>query len=559
MGHELFTRHQGLLEGAVQAIRTRGYWSPFPEMPSPKVYGENALAEGKAAALAYHDREFPLHDQGGIERWVATERSPYGVALAPKYPVIAPEQLVAQAEAARLAWQRLGPEGRVGVLLEALVRLNARSMELAHAVMFTTGQGWMMAFQAGGPHAQDRGLEAVAYAWEAMRAVPKEALWEKPQGKNPPLRLVKRYEIVGRGVGVVIGCGTFPTWNTYPGLFAALATGNPVIVKPHSNAVLPAAITVRVLRDVLAEAGCDPNVVQLAVFDAREATQQLVQLPQVKMIDFTGGCAVGRWLIDRCRQADVYAELAGVNTVVIESTDDYEGMLKNLAFTLSLYSGQMCTTTQAILVPVDGVRTPAGVKPFDTVAKDLAQAIDALLADPRVAFAVLGAVQSAETLARIEAANRGDLGEVLRASTALTHPEYPAAVVRTPALLTCNEADEAAYLEERFGPIAFLVRCADRDAAARRAERIIRDHGALTLGVYSTDPVFQQQMVEVSWRVGVALSLNLTDGVYVNQSAAFSDYHGTGLNPAANASYCDAAFVARRFAVVQRRWHASEP
>jgi phenylacetic acid degradation protein paaN len=557
MSDTLFARHQALLDGAVQAIHHRGYWSPFPEMPSPKIYGEHALADGKAAVLSYHDREFPLHDQGGIQGWIATERSPYGVALAPRYPVIAPRQLVAQAEAARGDWHRLGAKGRVGVLLEALVRLNQRSMELAHAVMFTTGQGWMMAFQAGGPHAQDRGLEAVAYAWEEMRRIPEEAIWEKPQGKNPPLRMVKRYEIVGRGVGVVIGCGTFPTWNTYPGLFAALATGNPVIVKPHSNAVLPAAITVRVLRDVLAEVGCDPNVVQLAVFAQREATQELVQLPQVKMIDFTGGCAFGQWLIEHCPQAQVYAELAGVNTVVVESTDDYEGMLKNLAFTLSLYSGQMCTTTQAILVPAEGVRTNVGVKSYDEVARDLAQAIDALLADPRVAFAVLGAVQSSETLARIDAANRGDYGAVVRPSTALAHPEFPQAVVRTPVLLSCDERNEAAYLEERFGPIAFVVRCANRDVAAARAEAIIRDHGALTLGCYSTDPDYQEQMVQVSLRAGVALSFNLTDGVYVNQSAAFSDYHGTGLNPAANASYCDAAFVARRFAVVQRRWHVA--
>ena len=51
------------------------------------------------------------------------------------------------------------------------------------------------------------------------------------------------------------------------------------------------------------------------------------------------------------------------------------------------------------------------------------------------------------------------------------------------------------------------------------------------------------------------LSINLTSGVFVNQSAAFSDYHGTGGNPAANASYADAAFVASRFRVVQRRYH----
>ncbi len=548
-------QHQALLEAAVQANRTRGYWSAFPELPSPKIYGETAMADGKAAVLAYHEREFPLHDQVGITAWTCSEHSPYGVPLRPRYPVCHEAALLTAAESARRGWQRLGAQGRVAVLLEALRRLHARCFELAHAVMYTTGQGWMMAFQAGGPHALDRGLEAVAMAWEAMRQVPAAARWEKPQGKNPPLVLEKRFEIVGKGVGVVIGCGTFPTWNTYPGLFAALATGNPVIVKPHHNAVLPAAITVRVLRDVLAEAGQDPNVVQLAVFTDRGATQRLVTDARVKMIDFTGGCAFGRWLIDHCRQAEVFAELAGVNTVVVESTDDYAGMLNNLAFTLSLYSGQMCTTTQAILVPSEGIATDVGVKDAATFASDLAAAIDKFLADPRVAFAVLGAIQSQETRARIEEANAGHLGEVVLVSKALTHPEYPQAIVRTPVLLMTDEANEAAYGEERFGPIAFVVRCRDRSALATRAEAIVRTHGALTLGVYTTDPAFQETMTEVSLSAGVALSFNLTDGVYVNQSAAFSDYHGTGLNPAANASYTDIAFVARRFAVVPRRWH----
>ena len=59
----------------------------------------------------------------------------------------------------------------------------------------------MMAFQAGGPHAQDRGLEAVAYAWDEMRRVPAKAQWEKPQGKNEPIRMEKRFRIVPRGIG----------------------------------------------------------------------------------------------------------------------------------------------------------------------------------------------------------------------------------------------------------------------------------------------------------------------------------------------------------------------
>jgi hypothetical protein len=53
--------------------------------------------------------------------------------------------------------------------------------------------------------------------------------------------------------------------------------------------------------------------------------------------------------------------------------------------------------------------------------------------------------------------------------------------------------------------------------------------------------------------VGVHLSCNLTGGVFVNQSAAFSDFHGSGANAAANAALTDGAYVANRFRIVQSR------
>jgi phenylacetic acid degradation protein paaN len=551
--HPLFTRHQARLEQAVAAIRGRGYWAPFPEMPSPKVYGETADADGKVAVLGYCGKPFPL-DQPGQVGLAGSEVSPYGVGLDIKYPKCEAQALVDAALAALPGWQKIGAEGRVGVCLEMLDRLNKRSFELAYAVMYTTGQGWMMAFQAGGPHAQDRGVEAVAYAWREMAAIPKEARWEKPQGKNPPLVMTKQYQIVGRGVGLVIGCGTFPTWNTYPGLFAALATGNPVIVKPHRNAVLPIAITVKILREVLADSGVDPNVVLLAVDDARATTTFLATHHAVKSIDFTGGNTFGEWLKANCRQAQVYAELAGVNHVVIESTDDYKGMLRNLAFTLSLYSGQMCTTTQAIIVPADGIDTPDGRVSYDKLAADLGAAIDRLLADPAVATAVLGAIQSDDTLERVAMAS--SLGEVVLASRAIDHAEFPKARVRTPVLLKCDANDENAYMEERFGPISFVVKVKDAQAAIALAERLATEHGALTAGLYSSNADVQRAMIEATWRSKVALSINLTGGVYVNQSAAFSDYHGTGGNPAASASFSNSGLVANRFVVVQRRAHA---
>jgi phenylacetic acid degradation protein paaN len=552
--HPLLEKHRATLDGALAAIRARGFWSPYPEQPSPKVYGETANDDGKAKAAAYAGTRFEL-DQPGVRGWIATEQSPYGVPLAVKYPQCDPQALVDAGTAAMANWRKFGVDGRTGVCLEALARINKASFEIGYAVMHTTGQGWMMAFQAGGPHAQDRALEAVAYAYRAMSEVPAEARWEKPQGKNPPIVMEKRFEIVGRGVALVIGCGTFPTWNTYPGLFAALVTGNPVIVKPHPNAVLPAAISVRIIREVLGENGLDPNLVTLFVTDEPQETRALATNPAVKSIDFTGSSAFGRWLIDNAGQAQVYAELAGVNNVVIESTDNYKAMLRNLAFTLSLYSGQMCTTTQDIFVPAGGIETDDGHKSFDEVAADLGAAVDRFLSDPAVAAAVLGAIQSPDTLKRIDEC--AQLAEVVLPSRKLDHPEFPSARVRTPVVMKADAGQEAVFMQERFGPISFVVKAPDWKSAVALSERAVREHGALTVGLYSMNQDVVDAMTEATLRAGVSLSINLTGNVYVNQSAAFSDFHATGANPAANASYTDSAFVASRFRVVQRRWHAA--
>ena len=549
----LFDTHRAPLDGALAASAARTYWSPFPENASPKIYGETAQTDGQAAVQALLGQDYPLQQPGETGR-IATERSPYGVEMGVRYPECSVDALIAAAQAAEPAWTALGVQGRTGVLLEALTRIHKRTHEIAHAVMLTTGQGPMMAFQAGGPHAQDRALEAIAYAYKAQADVPAEATWEKPQGKNPPLVMKKHFNIVGRGIGLVIGCATFPTWNTYPGLFAALATGNPVIVKPHPNAVLPAAITVSIVRDVLSEQGLDPNLVTLALSNDPAHTQALAKSPAVASIDFTGSNQFGRWLQDNARQARLYAEMAGVNSVIIESTDQYSAMLNNLAFTLSLYSGQMCTTTQNIYIPKNGIQTDQGAKSFDQVCDDLAAAVRALVDNPRVATAVLGAVCAPETVGRIEEA--AGKGRVVLASQALPHPQYPNARIHSPVIVALNEADRATFANECFGPISFLIATESSDSALATAQSTLCEHGALTLGVYSTDRAYIDRTVQLSHRARVALSINLTQGVYVNQSAAFSDYHASGGNPAANASYTTLAFVADRFVVVQRREHA---
>lgn len=550
MSTAFFEQHRPTLDTALQALQQRGYWSPYSESPSPRIYGETAADEGKAAYEARLNKAFELNQAATVGH-VGNESSPFGFALGVTYPKVDIDQLLPAVQAAAKVWRTAGPEVWAGVSLEIVKRLNARSFEIAHAVQHTTGQAFMMAFQAGGPHAQDRAVEAVAYAWQQLSQVPGQARWEKPQGKHAPLVMDKSYRIAPRGIGLVIGCCTFPTWNSYPGLFANLATGNAVIIKPHPTAILPLAITVEVARAVIAEAGFSPDVVTLAVHEAGDAdfARDLALRPEIGLIDFTGSSANGNWLEQNARQAQVYTEKSGVNQIVIDSTDDLPGLARNIAFSLSLYSGQMCTTPQNIYLPKDGIRTNEGHVGFDAVVAAITGAIGKLVADPAKAVEFLGAIQNDAVLQRLDAA-RG-VGKVVLDSAAIIHPQFADARVRTP-LVVQTKANEA-ITDEYFGPISFITPVDDTATAIALAERTAREHGAMTLSAYTTDAQVKAALVEAAVDAGVALSLNLTGGVFVNQSAAFSDFHGTGANPAANAALSDAAFVSNRFRVVQTR------
>ena len=92
----------------------------------------------------------------------------------------------------------------------------------------------------------------------------------------------------------------------------------------------------------------------------------------------------------------------------------------------------------------------------------------------------------------------------------------------------------------------------DLDVRHRRVDRPVPRHRQ---AARRDDGTVIDEAREAALDAGVALSENLLGGVFVNQSAAYSDFHGTGANPAATASYTDGAYVASRFRVIQSRRH----
>lgn len=564
--HPLLDQHAGVLDEIRQALTSRSWYSRYPESPSPRVYGETAAAEGLAAYEAHLNQPYAAELASAVDgTFVGSEVSPYGPTLGVAYPVLDLDAGLAAAEAAIPAWRDAGPQVRAAVCVEIVDQINKRSFELANAVMHTSGQPFVMSFQAGGPHAQERAIEAVAAGLIEQERVPESVVWEKPgkdrEGNPAPIRMQKDYRIVPRGISLVIGCNTFPTWNAYPGIFASLVTGNPVVIKPHPRAVLPLAITVDAARKVLAGAGFDPALVQLAAeADGQGLAKTLAERDEIAIIDYTGGPAFGAWLEERGAALGklVYTEKAGLNTVVVDSTDNLKGVLGNLAFSLTLYSGQMCTAPQNIYVPSTGVETDEGHLSFDEFGERLAGAVSRLTGDDAKAVELLGATVNDQVRSNadsLESMAAEAEGRVVLDSRRVVHPSYAEAVVRAPGLVAVDVQREDVYTQECFGPVGFLIQTASTDQSLAQLADTVREHGGMTASVYSTDETVLEQARQAAMDGGVALSENLTGQIFVNQTAAFSDFHGTGANPAANAAYTDAAYVANRFRVITSRRH----
>ena len=555
IARDLYDRHRDLLTRATEACASREYFSPFPETPDRYPDSAAAMARGLADFQSQLGRPFELEQPGTIGR-LGAEVSPYTVApLGIDYPRADVDRLFDAARAALPAWAAAGPEARVGVCLEIVQAWFTDLPTLLHAVMHTAGQSATMSYAGSGTNALDRGIEAIVYAHQAMAAVAPQATWERRFG-SAAIRLRKTYRLVPRGVAVCFTCATFPTWNAWPAILASLATGNPVIVKPHPSAILPMALSVRSARTVLATAGFDPNLVTLAVDSATEPLgKRLVKHPHTAIVDFTGSARFGAWVERNAWPAACYTETSGVNTVLLESVPDLEPVARSLATTLQLFSAQMCTSPQNIYLPRGGIDVGGRRAGVDEVCESLATAIRAVGGEPRRAASILAAIQSPGTLELLDAMREAGArhGSVVVDSAPYSHPDFPAARTASSLLLRVTPAARELYGEERFGPVAFLIETDDADAALAAATADVRAAGGITAFVYSTREDYLAAAESAYAVAGAQLTCNLTGPMPLNFAASYSDYHVTGLNPAGNATLTDASFVAARFRIAQAR------
>lgn len=549
----LFEKHKAVLTAAVEALHARTFYAAFPEQPSPAVYGETADSDGLEKFKSWRKGgKFTDLKQTGSQGWIGQEESPYfQEPLGVSYPSFSVDTLINQSSAAANQWKRETVDNRAGILLESLQRMKSRFYEIGYATMHTTGQWFMMAFQASGPHAADRALEAVAAGYEELNRFPAKALWNKPMGKYN-IQLNKEWRAVPKGISLVVGCSTFPTWNSVTGIYGSLITGNTVIVKPHPGSILPIAIVVAEIQNVLSENHLDPNICQLApdTFD-KMITKELAEHPAVKLIDFTGNSVFGSYL-EALPGKMVFTEKTGVNSVILDSADDIDKSAANLAFSVNLYSGQMCTAPQNFYIPEDGINTPAGKVTFDQVAQKLVDNINSLVDNPKAAPYVLGAVQNKKTVDRLQEAEKLP-GKVWLKSRGFENPMFKTARVATPVVVEVDASKKEIFSKELFGPIILLIKTKNTEQSIALAREMAMKHGAISCGAYTTNPAIRERIADEMAGAATPVSFNLVGSIYMNQNAAFSDFHVTGGNPAGNASFTNPEYVTRRFTWVGHR------
>jgi phenylacetic acid degradation protein paaN len=339
-----------------------------------------------------------------------------------------------------------------------------------------------------------------------------------------------------------------------PGIFARLITGNPVIVKPHPKAVLPLAMVVTEIRNVLKEAGLSIDTMQLAVdTTTNPITKELAEHAAVQLIDYTGNSKFGNY-IEALPKKTTFTEKAAVNPVIIDSTKDIEGLVNNLAFSISLYSRQMCTAPQNIYVPASGIKVTGGVVSFQDFCDRLNKALEDLL-ETKWGPSTLGCIQNDATAKKVSDVSMA-LGTSVADAKPFKMPDFEEARTQSLKVLAVDSGKQELFQREIFGPMVFIVKTENSESSVELAMRGCQMFGAITCLVHCTDFMLSKTIEETFNNAFVPVSFNFTGQVFVNQNAAFSDLHVTGGNASGNGSFVDPGFITKRFVWVGNRYMA---
>ncbi|GIW92109.1 MAG: proline dehydrogenase [Pirellulaceae bacterium] len=222
-------------------------------------------------------------------------------------------------------WRRRSVEERSAILAEVARQLRMARSDLVGAAMAGAGKTVL--------EADPEVSEAVDFVEFYRRSVEYYA-------RQP------RLSVRGKGVTVVISPWNFPLAIPCGGIAAALAAGNTVILKPASDAVLPAYI----LCTCFWKGGVPQTALQFLPCSGSGSARRLVRNPSVNSVILTGGTATAQAILADRPDCPLHAETGGKNATIVTAMSDRDQAIKHILVSAFSHSGQKCSATSLLLL-----------------------------------------------------------------------------------------------------------------------------------------------------------------------------------------------------------------
>ena len=279
--------------------------------------------------------------------WIDTEEkievlNPYNEEVVDTVPNSAPQEVEkALASGARGAevMAELPAYERFSILMKAAGLLRERQEEFARLISQESGKAlWESRFEVV------RAAETIELSAEEAKRIRGETIpLDAASGGKGKFGFTLR---VPCGVVVAISPFNFPLNLLCHKVGPALAAGNAVIAKPPSDTPLSGLR----FTELLLEAGLPPEGIQCITGPGGSVGEQLCSDPRVRKISFTGSPSVGERICQLAGIKKVTMELGSNSPLIIMPDADLEQVAKATAATGYALAGQVCISTQRVLV-----------------------------------------------------------------------------------------------------------------------------------------------------------------------------------------------------------------
>jgi aldehyde dehydrogenase (NAD+) len=361
-----------------------------------------------------------------------------------------PGDVDAAYDAARHAqadWARTTTAERAEVISRAVQVFDARKDEIID---------WLIR-ESGGTRFK------AEFEWQISRAVTQEAasypyrVHGEIRGSDIPGKENRAYRDP-LGVVCVISPWNFPLQLSQRSVAPALALGNAVVLKPASDTPVTGGL---LLAKVFEEAGLPAGLLNVVVGSGSEIGDYVVEHEVPKLVSFTGSTAVGRHIGELATGGEhikrVALELGGNAPFVVLDDADIEQAARAAVFSRFLHQGQVCMSTNRIVVD-DSV--------YDAFVDAFVERTRALkvgdVDDPDTFIGPVVNDKQLESLQqKIATAHEEGARQVLGGD--------PHGRVLPPHVFVDVTQDMALAREESFGPIVPIIRAADEEDALRIA------------------------------------------------------------------------------------------